>query len=181
MRFTIMVPNVHRQVWLMVMLLPGCQALDQMTYWDQFFESPRVTTRLEHTARPTLDASPQTQLEPAREVLPPPAPEPPSARPHRALHPAERPEPTDQTMWVRDAVRSHHWLAQHWGQLTPAQQRQIEPQLRNLPQANGMTAEPASVWDTMGLADRARLAFPSSAREYPAPLDTRDTLARSGR
>jgi hypothetical protein len=180
-RFAVMAPNVHLHVWLMVVLLPGCQALDEMTYWDQFFDPPRVTTRLDHTVRPTLVSPPQTPLKPVWEVSTRPVPEPPSARPQRALHPAVRPEPTDQTMWVRDIVRAHYWLTQHWSQLTLAQRNQVERQLRNRPQTGDMTAEPAAVWDTMGLADRARLTFPSSAREYPAPLDTRDTLARSGR
>jgi hypothetical protein len=87
-------------------------------------------------------------------ALPAPAPPPPVA----ALPAAPPPAGADtRTPFM---VRTNPWLTQFYGELTPEQQARVQRQLRSGTFAQPeRAADPASVWDPMGLADRVRLVF----------------------
>lgn len=94
--------------------------------------------------------------------------------------PAPEADPEART---RSLVRQNQWLTRFWMELTPAQQSRVVRQLRTgdvvLAAEN---TEPAAAWDSMGLADRAKLIFGSGRPlERPAPSERRDgsTWARS--
>jgi hypothetical protein len=148
------------------------------------------------TARSTADWDPP----PGPVVAMEPRPNPPvtqaavaadgNAQPNRARaaepprqEAAAAPQAADPEARTRLLVRQNPWLTQFWMELTPAQQARVERQL----QRGGMVlaaerAEPAVAWDSMGLADRARLIFGGGQPlERPAPPERRDgsTWARN--
>jgi hypothetical protein len=85
-----------------------------------------------------------------RELLPRPDPLPVSPSPVEQ----------DSSVWVRNTVQQNDWLARNWEQLTPSQQLRVERQLiTGKVRLTTEHTEPAAVWDTIGLTDRARLAF----------------------
>ena len=82
--------------------------------------------------------------------------------------PALEEDPETRT---RSLVRQNQWLTRFWEELTPAQQARVARQLRNGDVVLAAeSAEPAAAWDSMGLADRAKLIFGSGrSLERPAP------------
>jgi hypothetical protein len=76
------------------------------------------------------------------EPLPDPEPVPAS---HRPVAPPEDPEAR-----LRQTIRQHPWVTRFWSELTVTEQARIA---RQLPEDD----DPPGRWDSMGLADRARL------------------------
>jgi hypothetical protein len=62
--------------------------------------------------------------------------------------------PADPDAALRQTVRQHPWLTRFWSELRLTEQARIA---RQLPAA----ADVPGTWDSMGLADRARLVAPS--------------------
>ncbi|WP_176952985.1 hypothetical protein [Belnapia rosea] len=158
---------------LCVFLCSGCQALNRMDYLDQFFDPKAYAAR--HTVPTPRDGQavqPANSPEQGRGTPTPQQPPMPN-RPSLQV-PAEEAAPQapasserEQDQWVRGNLRQNPWLALNWAQLTPAQQLRIERQL-----SDSEAKEPAAAWDTMGLNDRAYLAFgssPSSTAARAAP------------
>lgn len=161
-------------------LLAGCEALERMDYLDRIFEPERFA-RPVPAAQPQPEPLPPAASEPstetvvAMEPLPDPAPLP--AR-QRAAPPPAAPEPAALTevegeSRLRSTVRRNPWLTRFWSELTAAQQLRVERQLRRA--ENPPAAEPAGAWDSMGLADRARLVFGDRpGPEAPDPSERRE-------
>lgn len=103
-----------------------------------------------------------------------------AAEPQADAVPALEADPEART---RSLVRQNQWLTRFWMELTPAQQARVARQLRSgdVVLAAG-SAVPAAAWDSMGLADRAKLIFGNGRPlERPAPSERREssTWARS--
>lgn len=165
--------------------MPGCEAMERMDYLDRFFEPaarPGPVVAMAPIANP-MDASatdPDFGPSPvvAMEPIPNPAAAPTRDRPPQSGR-TRAPEPNaapaseaDETSRTRQLVRQNQWLTQFWMELTPAQQQRVE---RRLHRGGGVRlaaeqAQPAAVWDPMGLSDRAKLVFgdgQSSGRSAP--------------
>ena len=177
--------------------LAGCETLERMDYLDRFFEPPRY-------------AGPVSAVEPQPDPVPAPVTGPePLAGPIRAMEPRPDPVPAPAPDWsaqqapartmearpqaapspkpdadssVRLLVRQHPWLMRFWAELTAAQQLRVERQLHRADvQLAAEPADPAAIWDTMGLADRARLVFGSGPPfERPTPGKNRDGSTWAG-
>lgn len=173
--------------------------MERMDYLDRFFE-PKVQTASVAAAEPQWNAAApwgaESVAQPAPVVAmePIPNPAPSSATdptPHRASARAAEPRPnpsassppqTDMASRARTLVRQNRWLTQFWMELTPEQQTRVQRQLRrgNV-QLAAERAEPAAIWDPMGLTDRVNLIFGGAPPgERPAPPERRDSpmLAR---
>ena len=192
-------PHNWRRVTALLALLmvSGCEALDRMDYLDQFFDAAAYRerhggpaqggSRLVQTAVPV-----DPEWEPARAPATPQRPAspiapnaPPQRAPARSSEPppASAPPAPDETVWVRNTVRQNQWLARDWAQLTSAQQLRVERRLRSdSVQLVAEHSEPAAIWDVMGLADRATLAF-GDAPLYAGPTsaETRDASVSANR
>lgn len=145
-----------------LVLLPGCQTLNRMDYLDQFFDPKGYEAR--HQPRLPAVAKPRQPVASPREEQPATIPDqrrPAPAAPEPTVEAASQASTApDRDQWVRNTVRMHPWLALNWGQLTVAQQQRIEGRLADAGTGRLVASgEPASAWDTMGLDDRADLAF----------------------
>lgn len=148
----------RRSAALLCLLLPlaGCEAMNRVTVLDRIFEPQRFG----QTAPPPRRAATPAPRPPA--VVPPPVAAPPAEpptvmvmepRPDPAPPTGQRPvaPPEDPEARLRQTVRQHPWLTRFWSELTVAEQARIA---RQLPAGD----DPPGRWDSMGLADRARLA-----------------------
>ena len=145
---------------LFLLSLAGCQAMNQVTALDRLFEPERFG------AKP----APARSERPAPRSAPVPAPAPDPAPTVVAMEPRPDPAPVpvaqrsappppvapaDPDAALRQTVRQHPWLARFWSELRPTEQARIA---RQLPAAEDLPGR----WDSMGLADRARLVAPST-------------------
>jgi hypothetical protein len=176
---------------LALLMVSGCETLDRMDYLDRFFEPAAYARSVDASERwPTTLPPSATQGDPQPEAIPTtaalrdPAPSvasDPVPRPStvRALEqPANPPPPSEEAWeaWTRRIVRENRWLTQFWAELTPAQQLRIERRIQHgTTQLAAEHPEPEAVWDTMGLADRAVLAFGANPPfDRPVPAETRN-------
>ncbi len=87
------------------------------------------------------------------------------------------PQGADREDRTRTLVRQNPWLTRFWMELTPAQRARVERQMQrggDVRLASERQAEPAAVWDPMGLSDRAGLVFGrGTSPGRPAPADNR--------
>ena len=191
---------------LLLLLAPvvsGCETMERMDYLDRFFEpTPRPVTAAAATEPlqnptsvlpPATDSNPQPAAVVAMEPIEntadrwPAAERPPQQAAVRAAGP--RPDPgaspaaADAESRTRLLIRQNPWLTRFWMELTPAQRARVERRLLrggDVRLASGQ-AEPAIVWDPMGLSDRVNLVFgggASSGRVPPA--GNRDASALAG-
>ncbi|MDO9708144.1 hypothetical protein [Paracraurococcus lichenis] len=170
-----------RLLWPWLLLLPGCEALYQPTPFDRLFDPARYAAPAPAPAPP---APPEPAAAPPETVVAmAPIPDPPEATPAAARaagpEPAAAPAESEETR-LRHALRRNPWLTRFWSELTAAQQVRVE---RGLRRAGTPPAEPvgtppegpAGAWDSMGLADRARLVLgPAGAPEAPGPAERRE-------
>jgi hypothetical protein len=183
---------------LALLMVSGCETLDRMDYLDRFFEPAAYSRSVDAPERrptplpnsvaqgdPQPEAIPTTLLlhDPAPPVAADPVPQP---GPVRALErPANPPLPAgeDREAWTRRAVQENRWLTQFWAELTPAQQLRVERQLqRGTTQLAVGHTEPEAIWDIMGLADRAKLAFGDDPPfDRPVPAESRDASVQADR
>lgn len=157
---------------------------------------PGPVVAMEPRPDPPYPLAADRGFQPGSVVAMEPRPNPPpqsasvegNAQANRVRAPEPRPElpaasPADPESRTRLLVRQNPWLTQFWMELTPAQQSRVERQLRRGDVVLAAEkAEPAAAWDSMGLADRAKLVFGNGQPlERPAPLERRDgsTWARS--
>jgi hypothetical protein len=176
---------------LALLMASGCETLDRMDYLDRFFEPAAYARSVDASERPSTPLPPSaTQGDPQPEVisttaaLRDPAPSTaldPVPRPStvRAVEqPANPPPPSgeDREAWARRIVRENRWLTQFWAELTPVQQLRIERRIQQgATQLAAEHPEPEAIWDTMGLADRAQLAFGDDPPfDRPVPAETRN-------
>ena len=183
---------------LLAPILAGCEAMDRMVFFDQFFEPasrPGPVVAMQSIVSPmdygpATDPAPQPTLVRAMEPVANPAdyattgdraPLPASVRTPEP-RPNSLPTEADAEARTRLLVRQNPWVTRFWMELTPAQQARVERQLRRGDvQSTGEQAEPAAAWDRMGLADRATLIFGSGPRrERSAPGEEREGAARAG-
>jgi hypothetical protein len=176
---------------LALLMVSGCEALDRMDYLDRFFEPAAYSRSVDASERrsmPLPNSAAQGESQP--EVIPTTAalhdPAPPVASdplpqpgPVRTLErPANPPPPSgeDQEAWTRRTVWENRWLTQFWAELTPAQQLRIERQIqRGTARLAARHTEPEAIWDTIGLADRAKVAFGGDPPfDRPEPIETGD-------
>lgn len=145
-------------------LCGGCAAMERMDYLDRIFEPERFA-RPVPAAQPApggaLPSEPDAETVVAMEPLPDPVPLPASQRtapspPAREAVPATLPAGPDDATRLRATLRRNPWLTRFWSELTAAQQGRVEQRLRR---GETPAAEAAGAWDSMGLADRARLVF----------------------
>jgi hypothetical protein len=181
---------------LLAPILAGCEAMDRMVFFDQFFEPaprPGPVVAMQPIVSPTDyepatdPAPPQPTLVRAMEPVANPAdyattgdrvPLPASVR-----TPEPRPPRTeaDAESRTRLLVRQNPWVTRFWMELTPAQQSRIQRQLHrsNLLLTGGGTDAEAE-WDRMGLADRVGLVFGKTPPgERPEPVKGGQDLAVS--
>ncbi|MFC7473427.1 hypothetical protein ACFQS7_03625 [Dankookia sp. GCM10030260] len=150
--------NGRRSVALLCLLLPlaGCEAMNRVTVLDRIFEPQRFGQQAPPPRRAAAPA-------PRPPAVPPPAVAPP-AEPPTIMVMEPRPDPVpapaaarpaapaeDAEAQLRQTVRQHPWLTRFWSELTLTEQARIA---RQLPPGD----DPSGRWDSMGLADRARLA-----------------------
>jgi hypothetical protein len=139
---------------LCLLPLAGCAAMNQVTPLDRLFEPERFAAKPApaQASPPAPAPAPAPAPEPAvvaMEPRPDPAPVPASHRPPPAVAPA------DPDAALRQTVRQHPWLTRFWSELRVTEQARIA---RQLPAAEDLPG----TWDSMGLADRARLVAPSA-------------------
>jgi hypothetical protein len=139
---------------LCLLPLAGCAAMNQVTPLDRLFEPERFAAKPApaQASPPAPAPAPAPAPEPAvvaMEPRPDPAPVPASHRPPPAVAPA------DPDAALRQTVRQHPWLTRFWSELRLTEQARIA---RQLPAAEDLPG----TWDSMGLADRARLVAPSA-------------------
>jgi hypothetical protein len=163
---------------LLAPLVSGCEAMDRMDFFDQFFEPPArprpvvamqpIVSAGDHA--PAMDPAPQPTLIRAMDPVANPAdyaatqdrtPHPASARtldPQPGKAPLSEAEAESRT---RLLVRQNPWMTRFWMELTPEQRLRVERQLHrsSLRLTAGGPAEPAALWDPMGLSDRVGLVF----------------------
>ena len=172
----------RRSAALLTLLLPlaGCAAMNQVTVLDRLFEPerfgaqpprpaaapPRAVAALPPVAAPAAVPPP---IAPPAAVAPPASPPaavapeivaPDVATPDTvAMEPlpdpkpvaaSRRPAPEDAEARLRQTIRQHPWVTRFWSELTLTEQARIA---RQLPADD----DPPGRWDSMGLADRARL------------------------
>jgi hypothetical protein len=144
---------------LCLLPLAGCAAMNQVTPLDRLFEPERFAAKPAPPAqatppRPAPAPTPAPAPAPAvvaMEPRPDPAPVPASHR----LPPPPAVAPADPDAALRQTVRQHPWLTRFWSELRVTEQARIA---RQLPAAEDLPG----TWDSMGLADRARLVAPSA-------------------
>ena len=148
--------STGRTFLALLCLLPlvGCAAMNQVTPLDRLFEPERFAAK--PAPAPTSPPNPAPAPTPAPTVVameprPDPAPVPAS---HRAPLPPTV-APADPDAALRQTVRQHPWLTRFWSELRVTEQARIA---RQLPAATDLPG----TWDSMGLADRARLIAPSA-------------------
>jgi hypothetical protein len=186
---------------LLAPILAGCEAMDRMDFFDQFFEPasrPGPVVAMQPIVSsgdygPATDRVAQPTLVRAMEPIANPADYHPTAEnraplpaSHRTSDPRPNPVPpseADAESRTRLLVRQNFWVTRFWMELTPAQQSRVQRQLHrsNLLLTGGGT-DAAAEWDRMGLADRVGLVFgktPSGPR--PEPMKSREDLAVSDR
>ncbi len=182
---------------LLVPALAGCETLERMDYLDRFFEpsryagsvsakEPQQDQALPPASGPEPLSSPIRAMEPRPDPVPAPTPDRP-AQPSPARTMEARPQAApsleaDAHASVPLLVRQHPWLMRFWAELTAAQQLRVERQLHRADvQLAAEPADPAAIWDTMGLADRAKLVFGSGPpSERPTPAKDRDGSTWAG-
>ena len=136
--------NRNAALLLIALLLPaGCtpavdDRLRRIDLLDRVFEPERFRPPpSEPPAISALVAEPIAPMdEPPMDLVAEPAPTPQA----------------DPALRRQALLRQQPWLSRFWSALTPAQQQRVR---RRLPDA----AEPATAWDSMGLADRVTLVF----------------------
>jgi hypothetical protein len=183
---------------LLAPILAGCEAMDRMVFFDQFFEPasrpgpvvamPPVVSPGDYG--PATDRAPEPILVRAMEPVANPADY--VATGDRAPLPASvrTPEPrpnslprteADAESRTRLLVRQNPWVTRFWMELTPAQQSRIQRQLhRSSLVLTGGGTDAEAEWDRMGLADRVGLVFGKTPPgERPEPLKGRQNLAVS--
>jgi hypothetical protein len=162
---------------LISLMVSGCETLDRMDYLDQVFDPAGYSERHKKPEQRSnlpshvvLPASPTIEQQPTLEaasVQNSSQQNIQSAPPRHGIVQSRDFLPSSSlqaqqsdTTWVRDTVRQNNWLMRDWAQLTPSQQMRVERQLEN-GKVTFTTeyTEPASIWDTLGLPDRAALAF----------------------
>jgi hypothetical protein len=141
---------------LCLLPLAGCAAMNQVTPLDRLFEPERFAAKPApaQASPPAPAPAPAPAPEPAvvaMEPRPDPAPVPASHRPP----PPPAVAPADPDAALRQTVRQHPWLTRFWSELRLTEQARIA---RQLPAAEDLPG----TWDSMGLADRARLVAPSA-------------------
>lgn len=185
---------------LLALAVSGCEAMERMDYLDRFFEPasrPGPVVAMEPIANrmdwPAADREyesiPVVAMEPRpNPVAPAPAPaaeRTPQPNRTRAVEPNPAPaSEADAASRTRQLVRQNQWLTQFWMELTPAQQQLVERRLqRGAVRLAAEPAQPAAVWDPMGLSDRAKLIFgDGQTPERPAPAPKRDdSISLTGR
>ena len=188
---------------LLASAVSGCEAMERMDYLDRIFDpslrsSPAGALRpgpiaaMEPVRNPAdgpvaADREPQPDRVVAMEPVWNPAdrhqPAADRASQQAAVRAAEpRPSPpsqpaTDAEARTRSLVRQNPWLTRFWMELTPAQRARVERRLqRGNVRLAAEQAEPAAIWDPMGLADRVKLVFGGGGAppERPAPADGGD-------
>jgi hypothetical protein len=172
---------------LALLMVSGCEALERMDYLDRFFEPTAYARPIDVSERrsiplPNLEGDPRSEVLPSAASLHDPAQQiesdpTPQHGPVRTLkRQANQPSLSgeDRDAWTRRIVRENRWLTQFWAELTPAQQLRIERRMqRGTARLAGEHTEPEAIWDTMGLADRARVAFgDDSPSDHPEPIKT---------
>lgn len=141
---------------LLCLLLPlvGCAAMNQVTVLDRIFEPERFGAKSEPVQAAPPEPAPVPVPEPAvvaMEPRPDPATGPaPVAASHRPPPPVGLADPDAA---LRQTVRQHPWVTRFWSELRLTEQARIA---RHLPTAEDLPG----TWDSMGLADRARLVAP---------------------
>ena len=184
---------------LLAPAVSGCETMERMDYLDRFFEpaSARpgaavaagepVQTPADPVPPVDWDAQPSS---PATTVVAMQPIASPGDRwsaaadrsgPQGAARAAGEPRPDPGTTpaaggeaRTRTLVRQNPWLTRFWMELTPAQRARVERQLNrgaDVRLATERQPEPETVWDPMGLSDRASLVFgrgASPARPAPA-------------
>lgn len=162
----------------LLLALAGCEAMREIDYLDRVFEperfqtaqplpAPVPVTPSQAPAPPLATPAPDLPIEPTRptgalaDPLASPSAAPasdPLASPLSA--PSVEAEPdtlrSAEAPRARQAQRQQPWMTRFWAQLTPLQRARVETRLRR---QNGTPPTEAPVaWDSMGLADRVRLA-----------------------
>jgi hypothetical protein len=160
----------------LLLALAGCEAMREMDYLDRVFEPERFQTaqRLPppvpvapspSPAPPVAMPLPDAPIEPTRptgalaDPLAAPAPDPlasPLSAPSIEAEPDTIRTVEAPPQRARQATRQQPWMTRFWAQLTPSQRARVETRLRR--QNGTPPAEAPVVWDSMGLADRVRLA-----------------------
>lgn len=160
----------------LLLALSGCEAMREMDYLDRVFEPERFQTgqRLpppvpvapsQPAAPPLATPAPEAPIEPTpptgalADPLAAPAPDPlasPLAAPPVEAGPDMVRTAETPPQRARQATRQQPWMTRFWAQLTPSQRARVETRLRR---RDGTPPTEAPVaWDSMGLADRVRLA-----------------------
>jgi hypothetical protein len=171
-------------------VVSGCETLERMDYLDRFFEPAPRPFAAAATADPALnqadpalpaaDSSPQPAAVVSMEPIENPADRWPAAAersPQQAVVRAAAPRPDPGTPTGADGenrtrllVRQNPWVTRFWMELTPAQRARVERRLlRDVRLASEQQAEPANVWDPMGLSDRVSLVFGGGASSGRVP------------
>jgi hypothetical protein len=174
---------------LALLMVSGCETLERMDYLDRFFEPTAYARSIDASERrpiPPPNSAPEG--DPRLEVIPSAAPLRDPAQqiesdptPQHGLvrtlkRQANQPPLSgeDWDAWTRRIVRENRWLTQFWADLTPTQQLRIERRMQHgTARLAGEHTEPEAIWDTMGLADRAKVAFADdSPSDRPEPVET---------
>lgn len=201
-------PKRRRRATVVLLLLApvvsGCETLERMDYLDRFFEpAPRpMAAAAAEPARVQADTVPAAadwNPEPAAvvsmEPIETPADRWPAAErgPQQAAVRAAAPRSPDPAAAAgadgeartRLLVRQNPWVTRFWMELTPAQRARVERRLLrgtgDVRLASERQAEPANVWDPMGLSDRVGLVFGGGAPSSRAPsVDGYDPSSLAG-